>query len=65
MDKLTLAAQYEVNDVDTAGAKDEKAVNVSAVYSLGGNATVSLGAIDYNDAAASDDAVKLRYAISF
>jgi len=68
MDKLTLAAQLEVQDPDAAGSEDLKAVNVSASYSLGGNATVTLGAIDYDrdaEAAGENDAVKLRYAISF
>jgi hypothetical protein len=68
MDKLTLAAQLEVQDPDAAGSEDQKAVNVSASYSLGGNATVTLGALDFDrdaEAAGENDAVKLRYAISF
>jgi len=65
IDKLTLAAQYEVRGFDAAGVKDSKAVNVSASYSLGGNASITLGAIDFNDASGSADQVKLRYAVSF
>ncbi|NRA20648.1 MAG: porin [Oceanospirillaceae bacterium] len=66
--KLSLAAQYETRDLDAAGAKDWDSVNVSAQYALGGNASVTLGAIDYNDAAEAggkSDTVTLRYAISF
>ena len=48
IDKLTLAAQYEVRDLDAANQGDLKAVNVSAQYALGGNASVTLGYIDWN-----------------
>jgi hypothetical protein len=68
IDKLTLAAQYEVRDFDATGANDWKAVNVSAKYDLGGNAAVSLGYIDFNSDAevgGKADQLKLRYAISF
>jgi predicted porin len=71
IDKLTLAGQYEVRDLEATGAGDLKAVNVSAQYALGGNASVTLGYIDYNDEAETlttnpqSDELKLRYAISF
>jgi hypothetical protein len=68
IDKLTLAGQYEVRDLEAANQTDLKAVNVSAQYSLGGNAAVTLGYIDYNSAAETlgeADEFKLRYSISF
>jgi len=71
IDKLTLAGQYEVRDLEATGAGDLKAVNVSAQYALGGNASVTLGYIDWNTEAetlttnAKADELKLRYAISF
>jgi len=70
MNDLTLAAQYEVRDLEASNQTDIKAINVSAAYALGGNASVSLGYIDYNTAGQSlptalNDEIKLRYAISF
>ena len=68
IDKLSLAAQYEVRDFDAAGTADQEAVNASATYDLGGNAYVALSAVDFNDdaeAAGSADQVVLRYGISF
>jgi predicted porin len=68
IDKLTLAGQYEVRDLEATAQGDMKAVNVSAQYSLGGNAAVTLGYIDWNDEAETlgeADELKLRYSISF
>ncbi len=71
IDKLTLAAQFENRKTEVAGAADlkEKAVALSAAYALGGNATVSISAVNFNDdaekTATNLDAVKVRYHVSF
>ncbi|MEM5530399.1 porin [Gammaproteobacteria bacterium AS21] len=70
IDKLSLAAQYEIQDWDNSTLEDSEAVNVSATYDLGGNAYVALSAVDFNSDAENNDAdardqVVLRYGISF
>jgi hypothetical protein len=69
IDKLTLALQHE--QVKTTGDDERQAMTaLDATYALGGNATVTLAAINYNDdaedaTATNKDAVKLRYKITF
>ncbi len=67
IDKLTLSLQHEQKK---SGSVKEKMVALDATYKLGGNASVTLAAISFNDDAEkadadSRDAVKLRYKITF
>ena len=64
-DKLTLKLQHESTET---GSVEQQMVAFDATYALGGNASVTLAAISYNDDAeanAKKDAVKLRYNINF
>lgn len=60
---LTLAGNFETSKVN--GADRKKNISVSASYALGGNASVALGYINYNEAAGNGDQVKARYTVSF
>ena len=66
-DKLTLKVQHETQK--TSSSRTDKMFAFDASYSLGGNATLTLAAINYNDDASTlgskKDAVKLRYHVSF
>lgn len=71
---LAVGAEYAVNDFTFAGnyetskkssADRQKNLSVSAKYDLGGNAAVTLGYINYNQAAGNGDQVRARYTVSF